>query len=362
MNALTLKKIVSELSRIAQSRNPYPVLSTLKFDFREHHIVITASDLEINAEFSVSDSFHDEFTAVIDAKYLASILKTVKDKHAEIDFSLISDRAIKICLEGIDYEYTSDQCWEDFPVVNTGDMNPVTLKGFYEGIKYCAVAMSKDDSRFNLNTICVERLVHDTYIAMDGHRLQMYSSAPINIHQEPKADQFMIPRDSVNRLLKSKMIDWNNCQFLLNNKYLQIIDISDIRCQKIVTIRLLEGEYPNYRCVISNNDARSYSQVKTASLIDATKKLLPLTNKDNRGVNFSTNGSVKLEKSGSTVDVRYILSRGNEDWIINAQYLLDSLTSCSSENTSIQYWKDGAPISFQPDDCRCYSIIMPMRK
>jgi DNA polymerase-3 subunit beta len=138
--------------------------------------------------------------------------------------------------------------------------------------------------------------------------------------------------------------------------------------QFMMTVRLIDGDYPDYRKVIPAASDRIV-KANRANFAQSLRKVAVLTSERNRGINIQVNpGRMEVTAShpdlGTARDVIEVEYQGEEFLVIvNVAYLMESLAVIDTEAVSIEYHKDGAPIVIRPDPAKDYfNLVMPMRK
>ena len=139
-----------------------------------------------------------------------------------------------------------------------------------------------------------------------------------------------------------------------------------------VSMRLLDGDYPDYRKVIPNSLSTPFT-VKRSEIIDAVKRVGLMTSDRNRGIQMLFDGksdalviSCNNPDLGEAVDQ---ISIGRDrvepfEIIMNRDYVMDAVSVISADMIYVYVSSNpGLPVMFKADaDAVNFNIVMPMRK
>ncbi len=136
----------------------------------------------------------------------------------------------------------------------------------------------------------------------------------------------------------------------------------------MITVRLIDGDYPDYRKVIPPASEMIVRANRT-DLVRAVKRVAVLTSERNKGVNVQVvSGHMEITTVhpdlGTAKDVVDIEYEGEEfTAIVNAAYLIEALGAIDLESICLEFHGEGAPIIIRPDPANQYfNLVMPMRK
>lgn len=359
MNAQTLKKVLSEATKACKS--PVPTMNDVKFEFGWNALRITSSSPELTVRYTLTGGlFLDSGTFLIDPKKLVAII----GKGKNIDFTS-DNNVLSALVDNVNYslqsEYSVDDYKEFHEIEDTRFFSPIDTKELDKAMAICAYAMG-DSNRFNLDTMNVDVLTNNCwyYVSTDGHRMETYSTSPVNIHQETVHKNFMLPGNAVNFIVKSKLFKRPTTELSETNN-LFMFHNAEHGITRELFCRKPQGEYPNFRRVIPDMEPKSAHIANTKELASAINALIPLTDKRDRAINISANGSIELSRKGTSISVHCHNSNGESDFIINAQFLQDMLSKWDSNNITLQA-HNGSRNVFLHEDNQRMSLIMGMRK
>jgi DNA polymerase-3 subunit beta len=136
----------------------------------------------------------------------------------------------------------------------------------------------------------------------------------------------------------------------------------------MMTVRLIEGDYPDYRKVIPEAGEKMI-KANRQKVLQALKRVAILTSDRNKGVNVQVNpGKMEFTAThpdlGTAKDVVEVEYQGDEfAMIINVGYLIESLNVVDTDTISFEFHREGAPLVIRPEPLKGYfNLVMPMRK
>jgi DNA polymerase-3 subunit beta len=226
-------------------------------------------------------------------------------------------------------------------------------------------ATSLDETRYNLNGVYFEVLPDGGKIRMvatDGHRLS-FVDRTVGPEVEGLASGVIIPRKGLaelKRLVDEEDADEIELAFEGSNGLARKGDV-------MLVMRLIEGEFPNYRQVVPNSITKRLT-LATDVLAHALRRVALLSAERSRAVRFElSNGKIQVSSSNpdlgeaqEELDVDY----SGEDVGVgfNARYLLDALAVTHSKEVELGLNDAMSPMQIQPtDDPEALAIIMPLR-
>lgn len=360
MDKDTLVEGLSKLVPITEKRSPLPILSHALLELDDTKITLTATDLEVGLRMNYDCTVIEPGTVTVPAKKFheitrelrsGTIIVTTNEKHR---MNIVSGPS-SFDLAGMDA--ADFPAWNDPESLETSEIETETLIRMLDKTLFAA---SNDDSRFNLNGVLFERENEKTkLVSTDGHRLALIQS-DVNL---PMESRFIAPKKGLVELKRFLENMKQKAQFGFERKNLVVKTE-----RAMITVRLIDGDYPDYNKVIPQTKGRK-ALIEKNDLVQSLKRMGILTSDRNRGISlFLRDGEIGLKVNnpdlGSAEDSMPIEFEGEEvQIIINVQYLLDALAVISSDRISLEYHKEGAPVIIKPHPEQDYfNIVMPMRK
>lgn len=357
---------LGKIQGITERRSTIPILSNILISGEKNNISIVATDLEIGVmEITEADDV-EKGSICVSGRKLYDIIRELSGEQVAIQSGenfWVSIKAGKTTfnLPGLDpAEFPSFPKTEGAQYFNIGSYN---LLGMIEKTVFAA---SSEESRFNLNGIYMEKKEREKkdyfrMVATDGHRLSLIDTELTSTLDEKG---IIISRRGLTEL-KKVLGD--------NNETEIAISLHDNNCvfkteQTIVVVRLLEGEYPDYKQVIPTaNDKHIILDRK--QFIGALRRAQVIASEKGEGVKFSIHGdSMEIRTGGPDVgnvqeEIKIDYQGDSLDVSFNARYLLDVLNIMETEKVKMELKEELSSGVIRPFDEKNYLyVIMPMRQ
>jgi DNA polymerase-3 subunit beta len=226
-------------------------------------------------------------------------------------------------------------------------------------------ATCADETRYNLNGVYLEVLPDVgklRMVATDGHRLaHVDRSVGEGIESLPAG--IIIPRKGLAEL--KRLVDEEDAEeveigFEGNSGLVRKGEVT-------LAMRLIEGEFPNYRQVIPKDGGKRLS-VPSEPFVRALRRVHLLSSQQSHAVKVEVKEAQlaisarnpDLGEAREELDVDYA---GEELEIgFNARYLLDALQALGAKEVTIGLQDGLSPVQIRPaDDDESLAVVMPMR-
>lgn len=351
---------LSKVVPIAEKRSPLPILSHILLDVIDSNLILTATDLEVGLRILCDAVVTTPGSLAIPSRKALEIVRelpsgTVSVENTDTNRIRISAGQSAFQLAGME---PSD--YPSLPSFESEIKFSVDSHKFLNMIEKTSFAASNDDSRFNLNGVLFEgdndkiRLV-----ATDGHRLaSIEEDLGFSIES-----QYVVPKKGLNELkrLLETMKEEVNVAFQEKNLCLTSPKF-------FMSIRLVDGEYPDYRKAIPQLSAKTI-KANRINFLQGLRRAAVLTSDRNKGVNIELSQgslifSVTHPDLGSARDTLAVDYDGeNFTIIINVFYLIEALGVVDSDMISFEFDNEGLPIIIRPEpQANYFNLVMPMRK
>lgn len=312
------KKLFTKLQAAAQvinKKNTLPILDCFLLGLRGNILNIASTDGEVRlvTKVEVQDAQGDIKIAV-NAQTLVSALKELSDQP--ITFEVNEDNfEIFIHYHNGKFNFIG-QSADDYPIPRLLDekvKQELTIDAdvLQNGIGGTLFAVSDDELRPVMCSVYFDITKDDvTFVASDGHRLVKLVS---KVARGVDKASFALPTKGANVIqsLLAKQSDPVKIRFDYNNA---VFDLSDYS----VTVRFIEGRYPNYNSVIPHDNPNKFT-ISKSSLSAIIKRV-----------------SVFASEASSLVK----LDIDNNALTISAQDI--DYSTAAEENIAIEY--DGMPM------------------
>jgi DNA polymerase-3 subunit beta len=367
-NQRELQKQVELLAPVTKGRSPLPILSNMAMAFSEDASEMFASNLEIYIKTKVSpEQILSPFKTTVNSEKIAEILRNLRP-----DAPILIEQQEKqrmVVKQGASSFIINTLPYEDFPVFPQTPDGSIKLnikaQDMIAALESVIFSASDSDSRFNLNSIYIEPLPNALkLVTTDGHRLSVHSTA-CSLDITDPAQGVMLPKSSANHLLKliSRLKD-EDIEIQLHAKAITLETT-----EYFVSMRLLDGEYPDYNKVVPKGEPRYFVSDK-AELTAVVKRVGLMTSDRNKGMTLAKESDklvvscVNPELGEATDQIAIHVSNFDEfKLILNKDYLLEALNSLKSKEVCVLIAeKEGAPVTLKSElNSADFTIIMPMR-
>jgi DNA polymerase-3 subunit beta len=306
-----------------------------------------------------------EGSVTASAKKLFEIVRELPDEPVHIDVS--SNAYLSITCARSDFTLAGTTA-EEYPTLPTfTPERTVHAQAAVVGemIERTMYAASADETRYNLNGVYIE-LIEETgklrMVATDGHRLS-YVDRALGDDVSALATGVIIPRKGLSelkRLVDEEDADEVELGFEGNNGLAR-------KGRVTLMMRLIEGEFPNYRQVIPS-DPSHHLTLPTEPLVHALRRVALLSAERSRAVKFEL-ADGKLSLSSSNPDLGDAHEEIDVDYAgdplsiaFNARYLTDALSVTGAKEIRISFRDALSPAQVVPtDDADALAVVMPMR-
>jgi DNA polymerase-3 subunit beta len=351
-----LSEALQTVQRGVSSRPGIPALTGVLIEAAEGEITLTTTDLEVSARLTIAVQVTEMGTALVPARLLGDTVKSLSD--APVDFEADESQARIRCAA---YEGALRLLpAEDFPALQppSGTRVVVEAPRFAEAVGQVARAASRDEARPVLTGVLVEVSREGvTLVATDSYRLAVRELIA-TAGGEARA---IVPERAMTEAGRaSQAIEKGEIELFL--------DESQVSFQLgglMLTSRLIEGEFPNYRQLLPEQ-YESRLTVSRQQLTDAVRRV-GLLARDTSPVRLEFNAlGVKLSSSspdlGQAVEAVEAKYEGEDiTAAFNPNYLADGLAAATGESVRLEV-RDGLKPGIVRGESEEFTyLVMPVR-
>jgi DNA polymerase III subunit beta len=372
IDRVSLLSSLSMVQGIVERRNTVPILGHVLIEPSEGRLRLSATDLEVGIRTEIAAETAQAGSLTLSARKLFEI---VRETEAE-----------KVTIKALDNDWFELRCGRarfkmmgldprSFPAMPSpngkGDEPERTIQGdlklpsaeMASMIDKTIFAVSPDEARYNLSGVYVvaPEAGMVRMVATDGHRLSMIDRQATGFTM---VGGVIIPRKGLAEL--RKLLDQageNEAQLVIDGQLAWLR-----RGATELSMRLVEGEFPDYKGVIPNQ-SRYEIHVGRDTLLNAMRRAAIFSNERYHGVKLAfadgtltvTSTSPDLGEASETLDVAF---NGAEFSIgFNALYIQQVLGVIPSDSEAILGLSDEvtAGIITTPSDSEFQYVVMPMR-
>lgn len=362
-------KGLSRLQAIVDKRNSMPILANVLLEAsgggEGGQLQLAATDLEVGIRGLHPADVKRPGAVTASAKKLFEIIRELPEEDVHLEATANSYLQIRCARSQFTLAGTAAEEYPTLPALSprkTAQVQAAVLSNMIERTMYAA---SLDETRYNLNGVYLEVLPDSGKIRMvatDGHRLALADRA-LAEDAAGLTGGVIIPRKGLAEL--KRLADEDDADEI----ELAFEGNSGLARKGSVTLvmRLIEGDFPNYRQVIPKEITR-YIALPSERLIHALRRAVLLSSERSRAVKLElTEGQLVLSSSNpdlgdsrEELDVDYAgeaLSVG-----FNARYLLDALAAMHAKEVRFGVQDDLSPAQLLPiGEEDTLAVVMPMR-
>lgn len=365
-----LNRALSVIQSIVAKRTTMPILSNVLLSASGKQLKISATDLEITAVFNAPAQVRSKGSTTVNAKVFGDIVRELPDGELTIKLTEgerveITSHKSKLRMIGV----SADE-YPGLPGISFEPKSKIGSQQLLEMINKTIYAVSFDEARFNLNGVCFEIITEGKgkkaestlrMVATDGHRLSMINRPACGLDFQGRV---IVPRKGLSELRKVLSPDEDIPVGIAIEEGFLIVETGDTK----ISMRLVDGEYPNYEQVIPSTKG-SVASLKSSDLSQALRRTALMVTDRGKCVKLDiakdslriTSSSPELGDAVEELPVSYsgpALSIG-----FNALYMLDFATSLGEDQTiSLELNGElGAGKLYAEGDQSYLGIVMPMR-
>jgi DNA polymerase-3 subunit beta len=352
-----LSEALQTVQRGVSSRPGIPALTGVLLDAAEGGtLTLTTTDLEVSARLVIEVTVAEPGTVLVPARLLADTVKSLSDAPVEIETDQAQAQIRSAAFEGSLRLLPA----EDFPTLQepTGTIVTCEAAAFAEAVGQVARAASRDEARPVLTGVLLEVSREGvTLVATDSYRLAVRDLVATS-GGEAKA---IVPERAISEAGRAAATDEKGSVEMLLDDAQVSFKAGDL----VLTSRLIEGEFPNYRQLLPDT-YESRLEVSRQQLMEAVKRV-GLLARDTTPVRMEFNAlGVKLSSSspdvGQAVEAVEARYEGEELTVaFNPHYLADGLAAATGETVKVEVRDGLKPGIVRGDDDAFTYLVMPVR-
>ena len=352
-----LSEALQVIQRGVSSRPGIPALTGVLMEAgSDGALTLTTTDLEVSARLSIEVHVQEEGVALVPARLVGDTVKSLSDAPVEFDADQAQARIRCAAYEGALRLLPA----EDFPALQppTGTRVVAGAAVFAEAVGQVARAASRDEARPVLTGVLLEVSRESvTLAATDSYRLAVRELVA-TAAGEARA---IVPERALSEAGRAAAA-------LEKGDVEMFVDESQVSFQVgqlLLTSRLIEGEFPNYRQLLPEA-YESRLTVSRQQLSDAVRRV-GLLARDTSPVRMEFNAlGVKLSSSspdlGQAVEAVEARYEGEEiTAAFNPHYLADGLAAATGESVRVEVRDGLKPGVVRGESDEFTYLVMPVR-
>jgi DNA polymerase-3 subunit beta len=363
-----LQRGLTRIQSIVEKRNTMPILANVLLDASSEgdgSLELTATDLEVGIRGRHPAIVTSPGSVTVSAKKLYEIVRELPDEPISIEATEEAYLRIHCARARFTLAGSAADEYPTLPSFSSDKTATVQALFLSEMIDRTLYAASADETRYNLNGVFFEYQAESgkmRMVATDGHRLAL-SDRLLSADLSSLAQGVIIPRKGIaelKRLLDEEDSDELEIGFEGNSGIVKKGGVT-------LVMRLIEGEFPNYRQVIPR-ETGIHLTLPVDDLSHALRRVALLSAERSRAVKLDlTEGQLALSSSNpdlgdarEELDVDYA---GDEiNLAFNARYLMDAIAATKAKEVRLSFRDGASPTQVTPtDDDDSLAVVMPMR-
>lgn len=357
-----LKQGLYWTQNVVEKKTTKPILSNALLDASGERLKLSATDLEVGISVEVPAQVKSPGQVAVPAKSLYDIVREITAdqisiKRRDDHWLEISAGSSKFKVVGL-----SPQEFPSMPEMGKKNILTLDAPALRDMIQKTLFSVSTDETKYNLNGVFLESAGEKKLrmVATDGHRLSWAERPMTQSFQLAKG--VLLPRKGVLELQKLIQEEDGVLPLAIEGRNVMVQ-----RGAVTLFIRLIEGDFPDYRQVIPSKNDQSAILPK-AQLVSAIRRVSLLSQEHNRGVKLTFNSgqlellcsNPDLGEAREEVECQY---KGKHLEVgFNYRYFLDVLGVLEDETVKLELKDEVSPCLIRSEiDKGFMSLIMPMR-
>jgi DNA polymerase-3 subunit beta len=358
---------VGAASKVVNAHTTVPILSNVLLQADGGKIAVRATDLELTLEHAFPAQVAEGGSVTVPAKLFASYLGNLSPGTLELT-GTPTRTSVKCDRSNYDFHALPADEYPPLPAAARGSQLSIAAKRFRDGIDATIFAASSEEARgaVLMGTLLEVDGNAVTMVATDGYRLAKFVTT-----LEGGADgseKYIVPSralaEAARNLGAGEEIAINALGAQSNQLQMSSGDVT-------ITVRLVDGQYPNYQQVIPAKFDRTVT-VSTSQLIGSLRRAELVAGDRASMVKLAVANQTLIvtassDVSGNAYEELEIEQTGDDLTIaFNARYLVEILNHIKNEKTVIEFLGPLSPAAIRPleplETGQQLYVLMPLRQ
>ena len=353
-----LNRALSTVAKVANARNPLPILANVLIKTSHNRLSISATNLDIAITQYIGAKVSQEGSITVPARLMQDFVSSLPSGVIELN---LDDTRLHITTD----QYNSvinGIVADDFPVMPTiAEGTKWSIGGLLlkRALQQTVFAASNDESRPVLTGVLVHTTEGKLYMAAtDSYRL-----AEKTLGNNKTNVNLLVPASAMQDLLRILGENEEDVQITHDEQQVRF-QVGDIE----LVARLLEGKYPDYRKLIPQQFAVS-GTLKRSDFLNVTKVSSLFARESAGSVTIEVDDTKQLlsirsiaSQLGENTATAATKAEGNGSITLNSRYLLDALQALGGDEVTLGFNGKLEPTLLRDTAVTDYShIIMPLK-
>jgi DNA polymerase-3 subunit beta len=358
---------VGAASKVVNAHTTVPILSNVLLQTDDGKIAVRATDLELTLEHAFPAQVAEGGSVTVPAKLFASYLSNLAAGTLELT-GTPTRASVKYERSNYDFHALPADEYPPLPAAARGAQFAIAAKRFRDGIDSTIFAASGEEARgaVLMGTLLEVEGEALTMVATDGYRLAKFATTL----DEPAAgsEKFIVPSRALAEVARNL---GSADKIAISALGAQSNQLQMTSGAVSITVRLVDGQYPNYRQVIPAKFDRT-TTVSTSQLIGSLRRAELVAGDRASMVKLAIANQTLIVTASSDISGNAYeeleVEQTGEDLTIafNARYLVEILNHVKSEKTVIEFLGPLSPAAIRPleplETGQQLYVLMPLRQ
>jgi DNA polymerase III subunit beta len=357
---------VGAASKVVNAHTTVPILSNVLLQADGGKIAVRATDLELTLEHAFPAQVAEGGSVTVPAKLFASYLSNLAAGNLELT-GTPTRASVKYERSNYDFHALPAEEYPPLPAAARGVQFAIATKRFREGIEATIFAASSEEARgaVLMGTLLEVEKNALTMVATDGYRLAKFVTT---LESDGSAtERFIVP----SRALAEVARNLGGAEISVTALGAQSNQLQMTGGDVAITVRLVDGQYPNYQQVIPAKFDRTIT-VSTPLLIGSLRRAELVAGDRASMVKLAIANQTLIvtassDVSGNAYEELEVEQSGDDLTIaFNARYLVEILNHIKSEKTVIEFLGPLSPAAIRPleplESGQQLYVLMPLRQ
>jgi DNA polymerase-3 subunit beta len=366
-NTKDIAVAVGAASKVVNAHTTVPILSNVLLQAEDGTIAVRATDLELTLEHAFPAEIGEGGSVTIPARLFSSYLGNLPAGTLELT-GTPTRASVKCARSNYDFHALPADEYPPLPAAARGSHFTIAGKKFRDGIESTIFAASGEEARgaVLMGTLLEVEGNALTMVATDGYRLAKFTTTLDE--GIVGGEKYIVPSRALAEVARNLGAGETIAVSALGAQSNQLQTTAG---GVSITVRLVDGQYPNYQQVIPAKFDRTMT-VNTSALIGSLRRAelvagdrasmvkLAISNQTlvvtaNSDISGTAYEELEIEQTGEDLTIAF-----------NARYLVEILNHVKSEATVIEFLGPLSPAAIRPleplESGQQLYVLMPLRQ
>ncbi len=364
-----LSRALSVVNRAVSVKASLPILGNILFTAKDGVLSLASSNLETSIVTTVHTSVEQDGVMAVPAKLFNEFISTLTPGNLDL---FTEGTSLKVIGVGSSAKFTCMPA-EDFPAIPSpkkGVGVSLNAREFGFAVQACSFCAAVGDSRPALTGVLLKKSGSDfVVVATDGFRL---SEKTLSLDDSVSdGDDFilLVPAKTLGEIARM----FASSEEVVKLTFSDSDNLAVFACDEVVvSIRILDGEFPDYKRIIPANHTLT-ARAKSSELLQSIKIANVFAKDAKEGNNLlrltlDPSGdclvySTTAQSGEGSVNIKMaVKGEGAQTLAFNSKYLLDFLNTVKCDELDIYSGGESTPCLFKsPGIDGFLHLIMPVK-